>query len=84
MSVSLKDTLLASGQTVAKVAAAAGTPPAHLYNILNRVRRPKPKLAKAIESASHGVIRAVWLMDLEPGPDHSPSPEADPAAVRAS
>jgi hypothetical protein len=69
MSESLKDILLASGQTVYGVASRAGTPPGHLYNILNRVRRPLPPLAKAIERASNGVIRAVWLLELEPAPD---------------
>lgn len=70
----LKDILLASGQTVAEVARRAGTPPAHLYNILNRVRRPKPALAKAIENASGGVIEAAVLLELKAGPDQVPPP----------
>jgi transcriptional regulator with XRE-family HTH domain len=79
--MNLKDRLLASGMTVAEAAGRAGTPPAHLYNILNRIRRPKPPLAKAIEAATNGVIRAAVLLELEPEPSdpppHQPSPVLD-------
>ena len=70
--MSLKDHLLASGQSVAEVAARAGTPTPHLYNILNLVRRPRPELAMAIEVASHSVIRAAVLLGLEPLPQDPP------------
>lgn len=71
--MSMKDRLLASGQTVAEVATRAETPTAHLYNILNGVRRPRPELAMKLEAASRGVLRATELLGLEP---HSPSSPA--------
>ena len=61
----MKDRLLASGQTVAEVATRAGTPVAHLYNILNGVRRPRPELAMKLERASRGVLRATEILGLE-------------------
>ncbi len=73
----MKDRILASGQTVAEVANRAGTPVAHLYNILNRVRRPRPELAMKLEKASGGVLRATELLGLE---DHGPSPSSPIAA----
>jgi hypothetical protein len=74
--MSMKDRLLASGQSVAEVAARAETPTAHLYNILNRVRRPRPELAMRLEIASHGVLRATELLGIE-----SPSSSSPPAAA---
>jgi len=71
----LKDTLLASGQTVAEVAARAKTPPAHLYNILSGKRHPRRGLAKRLQVASKGVLRAAVLMGLE---------DQDPPLDRAS
>lgn len=71
----LKSLLLASGQTVAEVATRAGTPTGHLYNILNRVRRPRPELAMKLEAASKGVLRADVLLGLT-SHDGSPFPKA--------
>ena len=68
--MSLKDCLLASGQSVDEVAGRAGTPTAHLYNILAGNRRPRPELAMALEAASGGVLRASVLLGLE---GHVPS-----------
>lgn len=74
--MSMKERLLASGQTVAEVAARAETPTAHLYNILNGVRRPRPELAMKLEAASRGVLRATELLGLE----HHDSPSSPAAA----
>ena len=58
----LKDRIIASGQTVAEVARRANTPPAHLYNILAGNRRPRLELAEALETACNGVITLTeWL-----------------------
>lgn len=54
---SLKDRIIASGQTITEVAGRARTPAAHLYNILAGVRRPKLELAEALETACRGVVR---------------------------
>lgn len=66
MNGNLKERLLAGGYSVAGVAEAAGTPSAHLYNLLNRVRRPRYALAKRIESATAGLIRWTEFFE-EPG-----------------
>ena len=71
----MKDRILAAGLTVAEVARKAGTPTAHLYNILCGVRRPRPELAKRIEAATGGLIRATELLGLDHG-----STTAEPAA----
>jgi transcriptional regulator with XRE-family HTH domain len=70
--MSLKDRLLSHGLSVSAVAQAAGTPTAHLYNLLNRVRRPRPELAMRIEAATNGLIPAWELLGLDP-PAHQPS-----------
>lgn len=58
----LKDRITNAGLTVKQVAEAAGTPSAHLYNILNHVRRPRPELAEKIEEATQGLISAEELI----------------------
>lgn len=68
----LKDRLFAAGLTVYGLADAVKTPPAHLYNILNGVRRPRLPLAKRIEAATGGAIRAAWLLGLEEPPPFPP------------
>jgi transcriptional regulator with XRE-family HTH domain len=60
--MSLKDRIIAAGLTVDEVAKAAKTPSAHLYNILNLKRRPRPELAEKIERACKGVITAEELI----------------------
>lgn len=78
----LKDRILAHGMTVSEVAARAGTPTAHMYNLLNRVRRPRPELAKAIEAATHGVI--LWTEFFEDPPAvQDPPPSEDPDLAAA-
>ena len=52
----LKERIIANGMSVAEVALRAGTPPAHLYNILSGVRTPRHGLAKRIASATGGLI----------------------------
>lgn len=61
----LKDRLISNGLSVAEVAKAAGTPTGHLYNILNRVRRPRYELALKIEIACNGVIRWQEFFDTQ-------------------
>jgi len=81
--MNLKDRIIAQGMTVAEVAARAGTPTAHMYNLLNRVRRPRVPLAQAIETATGGVIK--WTEFFETvaapaDPDH-PSPSSPDVAA---
>lgn len=70
--MSLKERILTHGLSVALVAKRANTPPAHLYNLLNRVRRPRVALAKRIEAATGGVIR--WTEFFEDAPAQEPPP----------
>jgi transcriptional regulator with XRE-family HTH domain len=74
--MSLKERILSKGMTVAEVAARAGTPPAHLYNILNRVRKPRLDLALSIEAATGGVI--TWQELINPAASQD-SPSLDKA-----
>ncbi len=75
----LKDRVLAQGMTVAEVAGRAGTPTAHMYNLLNRVRRPRPELAKSIESATGGLIRWTEFFEDPAAVQDSPPESLDPA-----
>lgn len=73
----LKERILANGMTVEEVAQRAGTPTAHLYNLLNRVRRPRYELAAKIESATNGIIK--WTEFFETPPSIHSSTPLDPA-----
>jgi len=46
----------------------------HLHGVLKGSIYPGRKLAKRIEAATNGAIRAVWLLELETPPEHQPSP----------
>lgn len=49
----------------------------HLFWVLKGEQYPSRSLAKRIESATGGAIRAVWLLGLEdPPPHHSSESEA--------
>lgn len=74
----LKDRILASGLSVAEVARRAGTPTAHLYNLLKGIRRPRFSLAKRIEAATDGLIRWTEFFD-GPVPLHMERAAGEPA-----
>ena len=78
--MSIKDRIIASGQTVAEVAGRAGTPTAHLYNILAGVRRPRLELAEALETACSGVVTWAEFLRAKRAADHEPPP-SDPEAA---
>jgi len=77
--MNIKDRILASGQTVTEVANRAKTPPAHLYNILAGIRRPRLELAEALESACNGVVRWDEFMKAKRAAQEPPPAELDPA-----
>jgi transcriptional regulator with XRE-family HTH domain len=73
--MTLKDRITANGMTVAEVAERAGTQRPHLYNILNRVRKPRLDLALSIEAATHGLIS--WQELINPAATQPSSPSLD-------
>ena len=44
-----------------KLAKAAGVPQSSLWHARNKNRRPSPRMAKAIERVTNGVVRKSWL-----------------------
>jgi|GEM_PF-3766792 len=63
---------------ISALAKALGSNYSHLHGVLKGSITPSSKLAKRIESETHGAIRAVWLLGLEDPPVHLPpsKPEA--------
>lgn len=46
----------------------------HLHGVLKGTVGCSTKLAKRIEAATGGAVRAVWLLGIEPAPVHSEFP----------
>lgn len=74
--MTLKDRLIANGLSVKGVAERVGTPPAHLYNLLSGVRRPKYELAKKIEAATGGLIQWKEFFERDSPPHISSTTDA--------
>jgi hypothetical protein len=66
-------------ESVRSLAARVPCAEAHLHCILSRLKRPLPDLAKRIEAATHGAIRAWELLGLPDGPPPVLPPHPDAA-----
>jgi hypothetical protein len=56
----------------------------HLHGVLKGSVSPSSKLAKRIEIATDGAVKAVWLLGLETPPAQDPPPadtDSDPATA---